>query len=107
MKEKLQSKSERSRDTKPANNSSNGTLIDHTLKKSTETALKEYFKTLNGNAPNGLYKLVINEVELPLIEAVMAFTNKNQSQAANILGINRSTLRKKLKLFELIKIIVL
>ena len=103
MKETLQSKSKSSRNTKPANNSSNKTLINHTLKESTETALKEYFKTLNGSAPNGLYKLVINEVELPLIEAVMAFTNKNQSQAANILGINRSTLRKKLKLFELIK----
>ena len=103
MKETLQSKSKRFRNTKPANNSSNGTLIHQTLKESTETALKEYFETLNGNAPNDLYKLVINEVELPLIEAVMAFTNKNQSQAANILGINRSTLRKKLKLFELIK----
>ena len=103
MKETLQSKSKRSRNTKPANNSSNGTLIHQTLKESTETALKEYFETLNGNAPNDLYKLVINEVELPLIEAVMAFTNKNQSQAANILGINRSTLRKKLKLFELIE----
>ena len=103
MKEKLQSKSKRSRDTKPVNNSSNGTLIHRTLKESTETALKDYFKTLNGNAPNDLYNLVINEVELPLIEAVMTFTNKNQSQAANILGINRSTLRKKLKLFELIK----
>ena len=103
MKEKLQSTPKHSRDTKPANNSSNGTSIDHTLKESTETVLKEYFKTLNGNAPNDLYKLVINEVELPLIEAVMAFTNKNQSQAAEILGINRSTLRKKLKLFELIK----
>ena len=103
MKEKLQSKSKDPRDTKPANNSSNGTLIHRTLKESTETALKEYFKTLNGNAPNDLYNLVINEVELPLIEAVMAFTNKNQSQAANILGINRSTLRKKLKLFDLIK----
>ena len=103
MKETLQSKSKRSRNTKPANNSSNGTLIHQTLKESTETALKEYFETLNGNAPNDLYKLVINEVEPPLIEAVMAFTNKNQSQAANILGINRSTLRKKLKLFELIK----
>ena len=103
MKEQLQSRSKRSRDIKPASNSSNGTLIHQTLKESTETALKEYFETLNGNAPNDLYKLVINEVELPLIEAVMAFTNKNQSQAANILGINRSTLRKKLKLFELIK----
>ena len=103
MKEKLQSKSKRYRNTKPTNNASNGKLIHQTLKESTETALKEYFKTLNGNAPNGLYKLVINEVELPLIEAVMAFTNKNQSQAAQILGINRSTLRKKLKTFELIK----
>ena len=103
MKEKLQSKAKQSTNTHPTNDSVNGKLMHRTLKESTETALQEYFKTLNGNAPNGLYKLVINEVELPLIEAVMAFTNKNQSQAAEILGINRSTLRKKLKLFELIK----
>ena len=103
MKEKLQSKAKQSTNTHPINDSVNGKLIHRTLKESTETALQEYFKTLNGNAPNGLYKLVINEVELPLIEAVMAFTHKNQSQAAEILGINRSTLRKKLKLFELIK----
>lgn len=103
MKEKLQSKAKQSKNTHPANDSVNGTLMHRTLKESTETALQEYFKTLNGNAPNGLYKLAINEVELPLIKAVMAFTNKNQSQAAEILGINRSTLRKKLKLFELIK----
>ncbi len=103
MKEKLQSKAKQSTNTHPTNDSVNGKLIHRTLKESTETALQEYFKTLNGNAPNGLYKLVINEVELPLIEAVMTFTNKNQSQAAEILGINRSTLRKKLKLFELIK----
>ena len=103
MKEKLQSKAKQSKNTHPASDSVNGTLIHRTLKESTVTALQEYFKTLNGHAPNGLYKLVINEVELPLIEAVMAFTNKNQSQAAEILGINRSTLRKKLKIFELIK----
>ena len=102
MKEKLQSKAKQSENTHPANDSVNGTLMHRTLKESTESALQEYFKTLNGHAPNGLYKLVINEVELPLIEAVMAFTNKNQSQAAEILGINRSTLRKKLKIFELI-----
>jgi len=103
VKEKLQSKAKQSTNTHPTNDSVNGKLIHRTLKESTETALQEYFKTLNGSAPNGLYKLVINEVELPLIEAVMTFTNKNQSQAAEILGINRSTLRKKLKLFELIK----
>ena len=102
MKEKSQSQPKQSENTQPANDSVNGTLMHRTLKESTESALQEYFKTLNGNAPNGLYKLVINEVELPLIEAVMAFTNKNQSQAAEILGINRSTLRKKLKIFELI-----
>ena len=71
MKEKLQSKAKQSKNTHPANDSVNGTLMHRTLKESTETALQEYFKTLNGNAPNGLYKLVINEVELPLIEAVM------------------------------------
>ena len=103
MKEKLQSKEKQTKNTHLANDSVNGTLMHRTLKESTESALQEYFKTLNGNAPNGLYKLVINEVELPLIEAVMAFTNKNQSQAAEFLGINRSTLRKKLKLFDLIK----
>ena len=99
MKKKLQSKAKQSKNTHTANDSVNGTLIHRTLKESTEIALQEYFKTLNGNAPNSLYKLVINEVELPLIEAVMAFTNKNQSRAAEILGINRSTLRKKLNIF--------
>ena len=107
MKEKLQLKSQQSAtDYTNATNGTNGTnrkLMNRTLKESTEAALKDYFKTLNGNVPNNLYKLVINEVELPLIEAVMSFTNKNQSQTAEILGINRSTLRKKLKIFELIK----
>ena len=103
MKEKLQSKLKQSKTAPPIKNSSNGTFMNQTLKASTEKALKEYFKTLNGNTPNSLYKLVMSEVELPLIEAVMTLTNENQSQAAEILGINRSTLRKKLKIFELIK----
>ena len=101
MKEKIQSKSKKSKDLEPSSNSTNRKLMHRTLKESTETALEEYFKTLNGNAPNDLYKLVINEVELPLIKTVMTFTNKNQSQAAEILGINRSTLRKKLKYLNL------
>lgn len=72
------------------------------LCKHTEDALKQYFKTLNGDRPGDLYDLVIGEVERPLFKAVMDFTDGNQSQAAVILGINRGTLRKKLKTYSLI-----
>ena len=72
------------------------------LCKHTEDALRQYFKTLNGDCPGDLYDLVIGEVERPLFKAVMDFTDGNQSQAAGILGINRGTLRKKLKSYSLI-----
>ena len=67
-----------------------------------ERALKDYFKTLNGHSANNLYDLVISEVELPLLRCVMDYTEGNQSRASEILGINRSTLRKKLKSYSLI-----
>jgi Fis family transcriptional regulator len=59
-------------------------------------ALDSYFRDLAGQAPGNLYQLVISEVERPLLEAVLAHTQSNQSKAARLLGINRSTLRKKL-----------
>ena len=77
--------------------------MNGSLKGSTTIALKQYFKMLNGHTPCDLYKLVIKEVELPLMETVMEHAKQNQTQAATILGINRSTLRKKLKAFDLIK----
>lgn len=84
----------------------NKTLQSSTSKKPlckhTEDALKQYFRTLNGDRPGDLYDLVIGEVERPLFKAVMDFTDGNQSQAAGILGINRGTLRKKLKTYSLI-----
>jgi Fis family transcriptional regulator len=67
------------------------------LRASVRAALKRYFKDLNGHRPAGLYQMVLNEVEQPLLETVMSYTRGNQSQAAVILGINRNTLRKKLK----------
>ena len=73
------------------------------LCKHTEDALKNYFATLNGDRPGDLYDLVIGEVERPLFKAVLDFTDGNQSQAAGILGINRGTLRKKLKTYSLIQ----
>lgn len=72
------------------------------LRKHTEDALNAYFKSLNGDRPGELYDLVLGEVEEPLFRAVMDYTDGNQSQAAGILGINRGTLRKKLKTYSLI-----
>lgn len=67
----------------------------------TDEALRGYFATLNGHRPGDLYQLVIGEVERPLLNAVMTYTNGNQSEAAEILGINRGTLRKKLRTYNL------
>ncbi|MEW8015423.1 MAG: DNA-binding transcriptional regulator Fis [Candidatus Sedimenticola endophacoides] len=59
-------------------------------------ALNSYFRQLDGHAAADLYQMVISEVELPLLETVMEHTRGNQTKAAALLGINRSTLRKKL-----------
>jgi Fis family transcriptional regulator, factor for inversion stimulation protein len=67
----------------------------------TDEALHSYFANLNGHKPGRLYELVIGEVERPLLSAVLHYTNGNQCEAAEILGINRGTLRKKLKAYKL------
>ncbi len=71
------------------------------MRDATAEALDTYFRHLNGHKPGELYSLVMKEVEQPLFEAVLDFTGGNQSQAAEILGINRGTLRKKLKTYGL------
>ena len=73
------------------------------LRKHTEEALSQYFDSLNGARPGDLYTLVLGEVEQPLFKAVMDYTQGNQSQAAGILGINRGTLRKKLRTYSLLQ----
>jgi Fis family transcriptional regulator len=60
-------------------------------------ALQSYFETLNGHKPARLYELVMREVEEPLFKVVLDHVQGNQSRAATILGINRGTLRKKLR----------
>ena len=60
-------------------------------------ALDDYFRELNGHDCNGLYRLVLNEVEVPLLRSVMAYCSGNQTRAAQLLGLNRATLRKKLR----------
>ena len=60
-------------------------------------SLKRYLKDLNGEAPADLYDMVISQVEKPLLEVIMECAENNQSRAAQMLGINRNTLRKKLR----------
>ena len=67
-----------------------------------DEALRGYLKSLNGHKPAELYQLVVGEVEKPLFRIVMDYTAGNQSEAAEILGINRGTLRKKLKHYKLL-----
>jgi len=69
------------------------------LRSHTEQALDSYFTSLNGHTPGHLYELVMREVEEPLFRAVLDYADGNQSRAADILGINRGTLRKKLKTY--------
>jgi Fis family transcriptional regulator, factor for inversion stimulation protein len=67
------------------------------LSSSVKTALNLYLSTLNGHTPGPVYKMVMAEVERPMLEAVMEHVKGNQSRAARILGISRSCLRQKLK----------
>ncbi len=67
------------------------------------TAVERYFHDLNGVQPEALYDMVISQVEAPLLELTMERTQGHQCQAAKLLGINRNTLRKKLKLYGLAK----
>lgn len=59
-------------------------------------ALKRYFADLDGESASGIYDMVMNLVERPMLEAVMAHADGNQTIAAEWLGISRSTLRRKL-----------
>ena len=72
------------------------------LKDEVRKAMNRYFNQLDQkNIPVDVYQLVLNEVEPPLLYAVMDFSNNNQSKAAKILGINRTTLRTKLKKYNI------
>lgn len=67
------------------------------------TSLEEYFKDLHGTEPNGMYAMMLQVLERPLLEVVMQHAEHNQSRAAEWLGLNRNTLRKKLVEHKLTK----
>jgi Fis family transcriptional regulator len=87
----------------PATGSFNVSASRHPepLRDAVRDALTHYFEQLNGTPPNDLYQMVMQQVEQPVFEAVMQYTGGNQSRAATLLGISRSTLRKKLAQYEI------
>ncbi|MDD2610063.1 MAG: Fis family transcriptional regulator [Giesbergeria sp.] len=67
-----------------------------TLEESVRDNLQDYFRDLDGETPVNVYDMVLLLVEKPLLEVVMQQAEQNQSRAAQWLGLNRNTLRKKL-----------
>ena len=74
---------------------------NYSLKQTVELALMQYLNDLDGETPSNLYDKVLSEIEKPLFSTVMDHCENNQSRAATCLGINRGTLRKKLKQYEI------
>ena len=74
------------------------------IERSIRHSLETYFRDLDGTAPGGLYDMLIRAVEKPLLDVVMHHAGHNQSRAAEWLGLNRNTLRKKLVEHQLIAI---
>jgi Fis family transcriptional regulator len=64
-------------------------------------AIGDYLTDLDGEKPAHIYHMVINSVEKPLIEVAIEHTRGNQTQAAELLGINRNTLRQKMKQYQI------
>ncbi|MFT5451046.1 MAG: Fis family transcriptional regulator [Enterobacterales bacterium] len=83
-------------------NENETTAEQQTLRESVEIVMAQYFDQLEGQKVVDLYDLVISEVEAPLLEAVMAYTRGNQTKASIAMGLNRGTLRKKLKKYDML-----
>lgn len=65
--------------------------------------LQRYLRDLDGETPHGMYDMLMRVVEKPLLEVVMEHADQNQSRAAEWLGLNRNTLRKKLMEHQLLR----
>lgn len=90
-----------------ANNNASVSNIDsstqnQSLRACVETAMENYFRHLDGQNVSDVYNMVLAEIEAPMLEVVMKNTRQNQTKASEILGLNRGTLRKKLKQYGLL-----
>lgn len=87
---------ERSPDVRPNDREALDSLRQDTLEQSVLRSLDRYFSDLNGARPHALHELVMQAVERPLLKFAVDRCAGNQSAAADLLGINRNTLRRKL-----------
>lgn len=76
--------------------------LDSSLSETVSRTLQEYLETLGDHEASNIYRLVVDEVERPMLEIMMRYTHGNQSRAAQCMGINRATLRTKLKRHNLL-----
>ncbi len=72
------------------------------LRACVETTMENYFHHLDGQPVTDVYDMLLAEVEAPMLEVVMKHTRQNQTKASELLGLNRGTLRKKLKRYSLL-----
>lgn len=72
------------------------------LRDAVTSAVRAYLKDLDGQLSTDVYQMVLAEMEAPLLEEIMTYTKHNQTKASHMLGLNRGTLRKKLKQYHLI-----
>lgn len=77
-------------------------LVPDQIAAAIEGALGQYFQDLEGEAPCAVYDMVLARVERPLLAHILQHVDGNQTRAAEILGINRNTLRKKLQIYGLL-----
>lgn len=70
---------------------------DNEIARCVRRAVESYFRDLDGERPCAVYDMVIDAVEKPLLETVLRHAEGNQTRAAELLGLNRNTLRKKMK----------
>jgi Fis family transcriptional regulator len=72
------------------------------LRDAVTASIRQYLDELDGQLSTNVYQMVLAEMEAPLLEEIMAYTRNNQTKASIMLGLNRGTLRKKLKQYQLI-----
>ena len=77
-------------------------MSQHDLGKCVTESLEQYFRDLDGEKPAAIYDMVLRSIEKPMLELVMTKAGGNQTQASDMLGINRNTLRKKLTEHQLL-----